>query len=91
RVICGEPLPEQRVRTCFAVYNKEFASLQAVALQVEHTTSESMQDIMLQAQALGMSESDLFSTPESKVLILQDKSDSASDALEGGAPPDVDG
>ena len=72
------------------VFNKLLPSLQAVAIQIEDSTAANVHDIMLKAQALGISESDLFSTPETNQLILQEKADSALVQLEGPHPPDVD-
>ena len=53
--------------------------MQAIAVQVEDRTATNLADILNKAQMLGMSEADLFSTPETKALITQEKTDSPAD------------
>ena len=89
-MLVGKTVEPQVERSTLFLLNKTIPGLQAVAISIEDSTTTSMQDIMLKAQSLGIDESDLFSTPETKQLILQEKTESVLDQSEGGHPPDVD-
>ena len=90
KIIEGKDIPEQRARYSFAVVNKLLPNYQAVAIQIDDRTTASVLDIMNQAAALGLDQSDLFSTPDTNALITQEKSLPVQDQSEGGHPPDVD-
>ena len=75
----GTKVEPQVERATLFTINKMLPSLQAVAMQIEDRTSSNLQDILNKAQMLGMSEADLFSTPETKASITQEKTDSAQD------------
>ena len=89
-MLVGATVEPQVERSTLFLLNKTIPSLQAIALQIDDTSTTSMADIMLKAQALGISESDLFSTPDTNALITQEKSLPVQDQSEGGHPPDVD-
>ena len=72
------------------IVNKMLPSLQAIAINVTDHTTTNVGELLTQAAALGIDSADLFSTPETNALILQEKVDSVSDDSEGGHPPDVD-
>ena len=84
------PMPVQKVQVAMFYVGKMLPSMQAIAVQVDDKTTISVLDIMNQAAALGVDPADLFSTPETKQLITQEKTVSAQDQSEGGHPPDVD-
>ena len=89
-MLVGKTVAPQVERSTLFLLNKTIPGLQAVAISIEDSTTTSMQDIMLKAQSLGVDPADLFSTPETKQLITQEKTVSAQDQSEGGHPPDVD-
>ena len=80
----------QKVQIAMFYINQMLPKYQAIAMQIDDRTTASVLDIMNQAAALGLDQSDLFSTPETNALILQEKSLPAQDQSEGGHPPDVD-
>ena len=83
----GDVLPAQQLNTAIFVINKMMPSLQAIAMQIEDRTSTNLQDILNKAAALGISESELFSTPATKPSITQEKTDSPVGSLEVPPPP----
>ena len=90
RVVDGEAVPAQQAVMSWNIVNKLLPGLQAIAIQVEDRTTTNVGELLNQAAALGLDQSDLFSTPETNALITQEKSLPVQDQTEGGHPPDVD-